>query len=157
LDNHQRAAAQARIETELGRLNIASFGLLVGAVAQGILVAIQFTDPQPARLPALYLAPFVPPWLIVYFSTFVRGYPCGPRSFRRVLIFAMAWYATATLVVEVIYAVFHPVSPGPPLLYVRMVVYIAGGISFTKFIRFCMASTRQELGTANLPHSPSQG
>src|SRR5579864_7185809 len=87
----------------MGILNIASLGLLIGALGQSLL----WGNPFP-RLPQwIVLIQFLPPWLTVYTISFCRQAPFGPRVFRHCLMFAMCWYATMTMLVEARYLFFH--------------------------------------------------
>jgi len=80
----------------------------------------------------------LPPWLTIYTISFCRKPPFGPRPFRRALVFAMCWYATATVLAEVLH---FRVPAAPPAHFsfeaTRLIMYL-GALSFIVFVRFCI-------------------
>ena len=126
----------------MGRLHIASWALLLGAIGQGAFYASLFP-----RFPGWALTTLLlPPWLTIYTISFCRQAPFGPRPFRYALIFAMWWYALATLLAETLNFLVHTARwGGPPALAARAVMY-SGALSFAVFAPFCAALRRQEPG-----------
>lgn len=83
----------------MGWINLASLGLVIGAVGQGVLLR-----------PMLGSLPFWPifvwlmvPWLLVFGVSFCQVAPCGPRRFAQILIFSMAWYSLDTVACELVW------------------------------------------------------
>ena len=90
----------------LGGINVASYGLMVGAAGQALLYRRVFTHvPNGLILGVLFL-----PWLTVFTISFCKAAPCGPRRFRHLLTGAMCGYALATLFAEGLQAVAHEQS-----------------------------------------------
>jgi hypothetical protein len=77
----------------LGRLNIASLGLFVGAVGQYWCFG-RFFEKAPHWM--IWSALFIPGFM-VFALTFASLPPFGHRPFRRCLLFAVCWYVFATL------------------------------------------------------------
>lgn len=83
----------------MGKINIAGYGLAIGAVGQALLL-----DALIHKLPVwLIFMPLLVPWLIVHAVSFCRIAPCGPRRFAQILFIAMAWYFFDALVCELIW------------------------------------------------------
>ena len=83
----------------MGKINVASWALLLGAVGQALLLGHSVD-----RVPHwLVDAPLFVPWLVVYVISFCRVAPCGPRRFAQILTAAMAWYSINTLVCELVW------------------------------------------------------
>lgn len=117
----------------LSRLNVASLGLLVGAVGQAVLYSnLSSRIPRWAILVPLYI-----PWLTVYAISFCRQPPCGPRRFRDCLIFAMSWYVAMAFAAEVLTDVLHPVLRDRLSLTLGRMLMCAGALTFIVLIRAC--------------------
>jgi hypothetical protein len=80
----------------MGILNIASLGLLFGAVGQSVLWG-------PSGHHGWIYVSLLPPWLTIYIVSFCRQAPCGPEAFRRFLMFAISWYSITTFLLEMRY------------------------------------------------------
>lgn len=126
----------------MGRLHIASWALLVGAMGQGAFYAALFP-----RFPVWVLTTLLlPPWLTIYTISFCRQAPFRPRPFRYALILAMWWYALATMLAETLNFLVHTGRwGGLPALAARSVMYL-GALSFAVFVPFCAALHRHEGG-----------
>ena len=115
----------------MSRLNVASWGLLVGAFGQCVLYSSLFQ-----HLPLwLVLIPLLPPWLTVYFISFCRQAPCGPTRFRQFLMFAMCWYGAMSLIADAMTVVTHPVPRGHLSITVGRLLMYTGALTFIVFIR----------------------
>jgi hypothetical protein len=123
-----------------GKLNIASWGLLVGALGQAGLYHNLF--PQ---LPTwAVMAPLALPWLTVYTISFCKVAPFGPRPFRNFLLFAICWYAVLTVIAETLLFVFRPAPQGHfPLFVARILTYVAA-LSFIVLIRSYVSLGRSD-------------
>jgi len=125
----------------LSRLNVASWGLLVGAFGQCVFYGNLFP-----RIPLwAVLVPLLPPWLAVYTISFCRHPPCGPRQFRHCLIFAMSWYAATALAGEVLTDVLHPVLRGHLSLTLGRALTLLGGLTFVVFAHACFQIRQYEM------------
>jgi hypothetical protein len=119
----------------VGRLHIASWALLLGAIGQGVFYASLFPGFPVWALTTRLL----PPWLTIYIISFCRQAPFGPRPFRYALIFAMWWYALATLLAETLNFVAHSARwGGLSALAARSVMYLSA-LSFAVFVPLCAA------------------
>jgi hypothetical protein len=125
-------------------LNLTSFGLLVGAGGQALLLMCVLP-----RVPQwIVWMPLLAPWVTVYFVSFCRQPPCGPRVFRSVLIFAMCWYSVATLTAQSLYLLIRPSSHFSFKL-AHLLMYL-GALTFLVLLRFCATLRRLE-------KTPSEG
>jgi hypothetical protein len=123
----------------MSTLNVASWGLLIGALGQCVLYSSLFQ-----HLPQwLVLIPLLPPWLMVYVISFCRQAPCGPLRFRQFLLFAMCWYAATSLIADAMTVLTHPFPRGHLSLTVGRVFMYAGGLTFIVFIRAFIQIGRQ--------------
>lgn len=123
----------------MGIINIASCGLWLGAVGQSVYFLDLFPRTPKWVIEILLLLP----WLTVYTISFCRVPPCGPRPFRYALVFAMCWYAIATLLAEILNFMSYPHQMNifqPPW---RVMMYL-GALSFVVFVRFCITTSRYE-------------
>jgi hypothetical protein len=83
----------------MGRINIAGWTLLFGAIGQALLLGNTMD-----RVPHwLMWVPLFGPWLLVYVISFCRVAPCGPGRFAQLLIVSMAWYSLDTLACELVW------------------------------------------------------
>lgn len=127
----------------LGKLNIASYGLAVGAFGQS-----WFYRHLLPHVPVwLVLGVLFLPWIAVFSLTFCKRAPFGPRPFRLSLTFVMGWYALVTILAEILHYL-HPAPPdaGPfPITVARILMYFALS-SFVAIARACILSRRCELG-----------
>lgn len=121
-------------------INIPSYGLALGAVGQSLLYKLLF----PRVADWIVLIPLLLPWLTVWTISFCQAPPCGPRPFRYVLVFAMSWYGAATLLVEVLYLVLHPMRHTRWEVAVPRSLMYLGFLTFIVFVRFCIATRRYE-------------
>ena len=124
----------------MGTLNVASGGLLIGALGQLAFYASLFP-----RLPTwVVYTPLLIPWLTIFTISFCRQPPFGPRPFRYALVSAMCWYAVATLLAESLYFLLRPAPSGQfSFTLARLLMYL-GAFSFIVFVRFCIALRRHE-------------
>ena len=118
----------------MNKLSIASWGLLIGAIGQGLFYGLLFP-----RLPSwAVMAPLFLPWLTVFTISFCKVPPFGPRPFRYFLIFAMCWFGVLTLLAEALYFIIHPAPHGHfSITTARVLIYI-GAFSFIVFVRVCI-------------------
>ena len=115
----------------MGKLHIASWGLLLGAMGQAGL----YMNLLPQRPTWAIMAPLALPWLTVYTISFCKVAPFGPRPFRNCLLFAMCWYAVLTIIAEILLFIFHPAPQGHfPVFVARILTYVAA-LSFIVLIR----------------------
>jgi hypothetical protein len=125
----------------MSRLNVASWGLLLGATGQvGLCDALLRTIPL-----WMLFAALLPPWLTVYTISFCRQAPFGFRPFRHCLIFAICWYSVATTLAEALHFLVQPSPHGHFPTSVARVLTYAGGLSFIVFVRACVLLRRDEL------------
>lgn len=123
----------------MGKLNIPGYSLMVGSMGQVALLSPVF--PKHHFIVWMFL---LPPWLIVSTITFCRQPPCGIRAFRKTLMFAMCWYATATLLAESLhFAVHPPASDGWSVTVARCLMCVAAW-GFIVYIRLCRRLHRLE-------------
>jgi hypothetical protein len=85
-------------------LHLASWLLLLGAIGQGCLYYRLF----PTFPDWLWTVPVLIPWLIVFFLSYFKQPPFGPRPFRYCLIFAACWYSILTLLAEALNLILKP-------------------------------------------------
>ena len=124
----------------MGRLNVASGGLLVGAMGQAAFYHSLF----PHLSTWVVFIPLLPPWLTIYTISFCRQPPFGPRPFRYALVLAMCWYAFASLLGESLHYFFHTAPWGQfSFTLARLLMYL-GALTFIVFVRFCIALRGQE-------------
>jgi hypothetical protein len=123
----------------MSRLNVASWGLLIGALGQCVLYSSLFQHLPPWFV----LIPLLPPWLTVYIISFCRLAPCGPQRFRQFLLFAMCWYAAMSLIADAMTVLFHPVPREHFSIALGRVLMYAGGLTFIVFIRALIQIGRQ--------------
>jgi hypothetical protein len=83
----------------MGKINVASWVLLLGAVGQALLLG-HLMDRVPHWL---IFVPLYGPWLLAYVISFCRVAPCGPGRFAQLLIFAMAWYSFDAIACELVW------------------------------------------------------
>src|SRR6516164_998942 len=117
----------------MNRLYVASWGLLLEAAGQAFLcdTALPFIASW---------APFVAllrPWLTVYTISFCRQAPFGPRRLRHRLTFSMCWYATATVLAEVLRFLTRQAPRSHVPSSVARVITYAGMLSFIVFVHAC--------------------
>jgi hypothetical protein len=124
----------------MGVLNIASLGLLVGAMGQFWFYGRLFPHiPTWIVWGVLFL-----PWLTVFTISFCNRAPFGARPFRLCLIVVMCWYAVVSLLAEAIQFFLHLPADGHfPVTTARVLMYF-GAFSFIVFIRACIVLRRYE-------------
>jgi len=134
----------------MSRLHVASFGLVIGSIGQWAL----YSDWMP-RIPSwIIFLGLLPPWFVIYAISFCRQAPCGPRTFRHLLTFAMSWYAVITLTAEVHLLLFQPAPAGhfsntwaAALMWAGALSYIVFGRTYAALRQFENAETSSsELG-----------
>jgi hypothetical protein len=138
----------------MGTLNIASWGLLIGAMGQWALYRPLFP-----RLPDwLILGALFVPWLTVFTISFCFRAPFGPRPFRRCLIFAIGWYWILAVLAEALCWFIQPAHHGDfsPIV-ARLLMYCVGAVSLFVFIRACVVLGRYEMNADAEPHAPPNG
>ncbi len=129
----------------MGRLNIASWALLIGSLGQ-----LSFLAPLFPNLPYWVVwIPLLPPWLTIYTISFCRQSPFGARPFRYALMLAMGWYAGFTLLGELLVFLTHPAPWGDFSFTLGRLFMYPGALSFIVFLRFCVALRRHECGVHN--------
>jgi hypothetical protein len=115
----------------MGALNIASWGLLAGAIGQADFYEHLF----PGIPKWILMAVLFVPWLMVYTISFCRQPPLGPRPFRYCLVFAMCWYAVVTLLAETLYLFVHPATHEHFSITLARVFMYSGALSFIVIVR----------------------
>jgi hypothetical protein len=124
----------------MNQLSIASWGLFIGAIGQGVFYGYLF----PHLSAWIVIGISLLPWLIVFFISFCRVAPFGPRPFRYCLVFAMFWYTLVTLLAETLYLLTRPAaSKHFSIIVVRVPTYL-GLLSFIVFVRVVFALRRYE-------------
>jgi hypothetical protein len=123
-------------------LNIASWGLAVGGMGQALFFAYLFPNNPGKSVFNLTYAGLLIPWLAVFVISFCNRAPVGPSMFRRILIFTMCWYTTATLLAETLRVRLHPVPHGNYPLWVPRILMYPGALSFIAFVRVCITLRR---------------
>ena len=125
----------------LGKLSIASWGLLIGAMGQWAFyhrILPRFPD-------WLVFGALAIPWLIVFTISFCNRPPFGPRLFRQCLIFAMSWYVAMTFLAETLHFLVQPAPRGHfSLIAARVLMYVFGAVSVTAFVRAGISLRRYE-------------
>jgi hypothetical protein len=134
----------------MGSINVTSYGLAFGAIGQAAFYGSLFQHHDKLIFFFLLL-----PWLTIYTISFCRQPPFSPRTFRYVLMFAMCWYAVATLLAESLHFLLHSAPNGHfGFTAARWFMY-PGALSFIVFVRFCIFLRRHETGAVPLtPASP---
>jgi len=122
-------------------LNIASHGLAVGALGQLALFGRLFPDHS-----SLCAAILLVPWFTIFFVTFCNApFPCSARTFRYILLFAMCWYASMSLLGEALIFCIQPVSHSHFSLFAgRVLIYLFGAVTFFVFIKASIIIRRHE-------------
>jgi hypothetical protein len=126
----------------MGTLNITSWGLLVGAMGQAFFYKSLF----PHLSGWVVVCTLFVPWFTVFAISFCNRPPCGPRPFRRCLIFSMVWYSAMTVLVEVLRFCLKPSDETIPAIVLRVLMYLFGSASFTVLIRICFILREYETG-----------
>jgi hypothetical protein len=127
----------------MSRLNIASWGLLIGAIGQSGFYGSLFP-----RLPDWIMFPILAlPWLTVFIISFCNQPPFGPRLFRYFLVFTMCWYGVVTLLAEALHFFIHPAPYGHFSITVARVLTYLGALSFIVFVRACRDLSIYEVKT----------
>ena len=110
----------------MGKLNVASWGLCLGAVGQaGLCGNLLPHFPLWAIMAPLYV-----PWLTVFTISFCKVPPFGPRPFRNCLLFAICWYVAVTAIAEAFFLILPAAPQGHfPLVAARAITYV-GALSF---------------------------
>jgi hypothetical protein len=112
-------------------LNIASYGLLIGAMGQWGFYGRLFPHlPSWIVMGVLFI-----PWLTIFIISFCNQPPFGPRPFRRCLLLAMCWYAVMTLLAEILCLFIHPAPRGHLSLIVARILMYSGAVSFIVLVR----------------------
>jgi hypothetical protein len=116
----------------MGKLNITSWGLFIGAVGQLVLYHSIFP-----RFPSwVMFGAVLLPWLTIFTISFGQNAPLGPRRFRQCLGFAMCWYAVANAIAEILYLLIQPARNVSAAL-AHVLAYL-GFLSFIVLIRAYM-------------------
>lgn len=115
----------------LGRLNISSLSLLVGAMGQ-----YWFYGRLSSKIPQwIVLLILLLPWLTAFTITLCRRPPFGPRPFRLFLLFVMCWYSLLSIAAEVLNCILHLPPDGHfHIAAARTMMYI-GFLCFVPFFR----------------------
>jgi hypothetical protein len=122
-------------------LQIASLGLWVGALGQ-----LAFLDRLFPHHSSLCTALSLVPWFTIFVVTFCNApFPCSARAFRYILLFAMCWYASMSLLAEALIFRIQPVSPSHfSLVAGRLLMYPFGAAAFFVFIKASIIIRRHE-------------
>lgn len=124
----------------LSRVHIAGYGLVIGAIGQGILYRSVFPLFLSRMIPFIVF----PPWLIIYTPFLCRVPRFGPKRCCRHLILAMCWYASTTLVVEALLLLFLP-APGKDVpLELARTLACGAALTFIVFVYACIQMRRYE-------------
>jgi hypothetical protein len=121
----------------LSKLNVASWGLAVGAGGQAGIYNNLFPEMPTWAI----LVPVVLPWLTVYTISFCRVLPFAPRPFRNCLLFAICWYTAMTAVAETSLFIIRPTQVHFPVIAARILGY-SGALSFIVLIPAYMSLRR---------------
>jgi len=124
----------------MGRLNIASLLLLLGAMGQYWFRRSFPNIPDPLAWSVVLL-----PWVVTYAGTFCKvPPPIGPRAFRYCLLGAMCWYGAVIIIAETMY-IFKTLPPYGhfPITLARVLMYV-GFIAFIPFTQACVLLRRLE-------------
>jgi hypothetical protein len=118
------------------------FSLLVGVVGQACFLTPVVKLYLPAFIAVLI---FMLPFLIVYTITFTRQSFLPPRKFGLCLLFAMCWFATITIVAEILYHLgcMPPDSPQNATTMGRVLMHV-GWLSSLYLIPRYIATRRYE-------------
>jgi hypothetical protein len=139
----------------MSKLSIASWGLFVGAIGQGVFYSCVFPHYSVRiSVPAALL-----PWLTVFIISFCKQAPFGPRLFRYCLVFAMCWYGITALLAEILHLFIHGASAAQSSITVARILMYLGALSFIVFIQACFdlrayegkAERSQGVGNDRLP------
>lgn len=142
----------------MGAINRASLILFLGGLAQVLAYADLFPK---APFGILFIVSYLP-WFILFTISFCKQPPpISFRGFRWCMIFAMVWYALASITNEVLRFFIHvpprgvdPVTAEGVILVARVVGFLAM-LSFIVFIRACITLRQLELKTEFLkPTTP---
>ena len=124
----------------MNQLSIASLGLFIGAIGQGVFYGYLFPHLPMWIVTGISLFP----WLIVFVISFCKVAPFGPRPFRYCLVFAMCWYTVVTLLAETLYLLTRPAASKHFSIIVARVPTYLGLLSFIVFVRVVFALRRYE-------------
>lgn len=124
----------------MNQLSIASWGLFIGAIGQVVFYGYLLPHLSARILIGISLLP----WLIVFFISFCRVAPFGPKPFRYCLVFAMCWYTVVTLLAETLYLLTRPAASKRFWIIVARVPTYLGLLSFIVFVRVVFALRRYE-------------
>jgi hypothetical protein len=127
----QMRADQSKPIPRFGVINLAGYGLPLGAVGQNLLIGSGFPRVSSAMV-LIYL--FIP-WFLVHVISFCRQAPCGPRRFYQILIVAMSWYAVNTFVAEASCFAFAVSPPRYSVAIPQLMIVCGLAISFPVLIR----------------------
>jgi hypothetical protein len=128
----------------MSKLSIASWGLLFGAMGQGVFYRCLFASSPDWIGTKVLFALLLLPWLTVFTISFCNRPPFGPRPFRYCLSAAMCSYAFITVLAEALNLYVQPAHREHlPMTIARLVMYL-GTFSFIVFIRTCIRFRRYE-------------
>lgn len=146
-DQHDTSARWVEQTAKMGKINIAGYGLAVGALGQTLLLSKVLQ-----RLPSWFiLVPLLGPWLLVHVISFCRVPPCGPRRFAQILIIAMTWYSLDTFVIDVIEMMWILLPTRPSDWSVTTIAHALCYGSVVSFIVLIPAAYNVENYEANHP------
>jgi hypothetical protein len=132
---------QAYFETYLqlkSKYNRVMYSLFAACGPQALLYSSFFEAHVGRRLLPLGLLIAGVPWLVYFSITFVRvPPPVMPRTFRRLLLFVMAWYVTSTVVLVAIgFAKLIPTILPPAWTMVMWLSALGGWLGVPTLYRF---------------------
>jgi hypothetical protein len=122
-------------------IQFAGLGLWIGAIGQLVFLGRLFRD----HFSLITAISLVPCWT-VFFVTFCNApFPCSARTFRYILLFAMCWYASTSLLAEALVFGIQPAS-GDLISSIagRVLMYLFGAVSFFVFIKASIIIRRHE-------------
>jgi hypothetical protein len=136
----------------LGKLNIASLSLAVGAMGQYWFYGRSFSS-----IPAwIIVTILLLPWLITFTITLSKRPPFGPRPLRFCLLFVMCLYALLTISAEVLDLFLHLPQDGHFSVTAARIMMYVGLICFIPFIRAYALLRRSETSSfQGIPSAPS--
>jgi formate hydrogenlyase subunit 3/multisubunit Na+/H+ antiporter MnhD subunit len=125
----------------LGKLNIASWGFLIGAIGQNWF----YTRLFPQISERIILAVLFIPWLTAFVITFCkRPPPISPRAFRICLLGVVGWYAILTILAELLHVLRHLTPSGHFTITTARVLMYIGLVSCIVFTCACVFLQRYE-------------
>ena len=115
----------------MGKINIASWVLGLGAVGQTLMLGNTVK-----QVPSwLVILPLLGPWLLIYVISLCRVAPCGRRRFAQLLKVAMVWYAADSIVCELVWCLVPSARSHIYSAVIPHLLTYGCAISFIVFLR----------------------